>query len=241
MIVLALYSSLPPSYHTALLKGPQCPCSIGGLGAPFPLFVYFILRYHKVSLSCQGYLELALRTRMSAAENNASYFPIISSWLILLYSLWRLQSFCYICSIDCRSIVIQAFNYCNRYGINEDLIWLSVCWNGPQGNGNLHKNLLLWERKVPARAELGNLSPRKRCHRVLTTCQTTVQPETEAQTMLGQWWAGANPDLDCLDVHILNPQFRLYITSGSQGWTWQWSWWSVAESFCPSSQCGHIQ
>lgn len=192
MCLFSLPLSLPPT-TSPFLKFFNVHAAMVGL--EFPFLSLCISFWDKVSLSCQGYLA----PKMSAVENNVSYFPIKSSWLILFYSLCRFQSFWYIYSNDCRSIVTKTFTYCNRYGINEDLIWLSsICWNGPQRNGNLHKNHLLWERKVPPRAEWGNLSPRKRCHTVLII-GWDWSPDND-----GQWWAGAHPDLDCLDVHILS-------------------------------------
>lgn len=37
---------------------------------------------------------------------------------------------------------------------------------------------------------------------VVTTHHTISQDETEAQKMMGQWWAGPHLDQDALDVHI---------------------------------------
>lgn len=53
------------------------------------------------------------------------------------------------------------------------------------------------------------LSPRKRLHTVLITHQTTLQDETGIWTMMGQWWAGPHIDRGTLDMHVLDPLFKL--------------------------------
>lgn len=55
----------------------------------------------------------------------------------------------------------------------------------------------------------GSLSPTKKLQIVLTTHLTTLQSETEAQTMVGQWWAGPHPEWGCLDVNVLDSVFKL--------------------------------
>lgn len=56
-----------------------------------------------------------------------------------------------------------------------------------------------------------NLFHRKRFHTFLITCQTILQDDTEAQTMMGQGWERSHLglDWDCLDVCILDLLFKL--------------------------------
>lgn len=56
-----------------------------------------------------------------------------------------------------------------------------------------------------------NLSPRKRFHGVLTTCQNIFQDESEIQIMMGEWWVGPHLDGGCLGVHIHGPLFELWL------------------------------
>lgn len=54
--------------------------------------------------------------------------------------------------------------------------------------------------EVQVASQSGNLPPEKRFHTILTTCQSTLQDETEAQTVTSPWRVGPHLDLDCLDV-----------------------------------------
>lgn len=36
-----------------------------------------------------------------------------------------------------------------------------------------------------------------------------LQDETEAHTVMGEWWVGPLFEVDCLDGHVLGPSFRL--------------------------------
>lgn len=45
-------------------------------------------------------------------------------------------------------------------------------------------------------------------HTVLTTSQTALSDETEAQTMVASWWAGPHLNQDSLDVHIPGRYFK---------------------------------
>lgn len=84
---------------------------------------------------------------------------------------------------------------------------------------------------APAR---GRLSYGKRFHTVLATGQSTLQDETEAQSVMGPWRVGSHFDWDNLDVHLLDPvlklQFHFRTCLGM-----------VAGSLCPSSLSGHIE
>lgn len=54
-----------------------------------------------------------------------------------------------------------------------------------------------------------DLFPSNRLHTVLTTGQTTLQDETEAQTVKGQWWAGPQLDLGLLRYAYPCPLLKL--------------------------------
>ena len=58
-------------------------------------------------------------------------------------------------------------------------------------NGNLHRNLMLGEGKVTR--QRGNLSARRKFYKIQTTCQTNLQDETEAQTMMGPMVVRTSP------------------------------------------------
>lgn len=60
-----------------------------------------------------------------------------------------------------------------------------------------------WWEKERAPVRVGTLAPRKRCHMVVTACQTTL--ENEAWAVVGQWSAGP-----CLELgKVLDPLFEL--------------------------------
>lgn len=61
------------------------------------------------------------------------------------------------------------------------------------------------KERAPAVAGEGACLLQKKLQIALTTHLTTLQSETEAQTMVGQWWAGPHPEWDCLDVNVLGP------------------------------------
>lgn len=58
----------------------------------------------------------------------------------------------------------------------------------PQRNENFPRNGMLWERR--GTIHQGNLAPEKRFHTGLPAGQTTLQVQTEEQTMMDQWWTG---------------------------------------------------
>lgn len=60
-----------------------------------------------------------------------------------------------------------------------------------------------------------HLSPRKRFHTVLTTCQSTLQE----RHVRGQWQGGPHPDWDCLIVHTSVLYLNLNRMSTHLGWT----------------------
>lgn len=66
-----------------------------------------------------------------------------------------------------------------------------------------------WEKEGKDGARAGTLFPGKRFHTVLISSQTILGDETEAQNIMGWWWAGPHLDQDCPDVHILGPLFKL--------------------------------
>lgn len=64
-------------------------------------------------------------------------------------------------------------------------------------------------KETAAARNLLEISLGGRFHTVLTTHETSVQDETQAQTRLVLWWVGPYHDQDCLNIHIPIPLFRL--------------------------------
>lgn len=65
-------------------------------------------------------------------------------------------------------------------------------------------NLVLEERKSTSQG--GTCLPER-------DCQTTLQDETAAQTMMGQWWVEPCIEVSCLDGHILGLYLYFNLTS----------------------------
>lgn len=80
----------------------------------------------------------------------------------------------------------------------------------------------------------------KRFHAALTTCQTISQTRTEAQTVMGQWWAGSHLDQDYGDVYILGPLFTLRPHFRTLK-TDRFRYGELTVSLLPSSQCSHAE
>lgn len=55
---------------------------------------------------------------------------------------------------------------------------------------------------------------RKILQAVLITHQTTLQDDTEAHTVTGQWWAGQYLDQNRFGVYIFDPLFKHQFHSG---------------------------
>lgn len=74
----------------------------------------------------------------------------------------------------------------------------------PTPNTETFLGIAYWDKeKGPPR--WGNLSPGKRLHTVLTTCQTTLYDEAKAHKRIsGQWRAGPQLNQDWLDSHNLH-------------------------------------
>lgn len=85
-----------------------------------------------------------------------------------------------------------------------------------------------WEKEKDQTEE--DFVSSKRFHIIPTTHQVTSQEETEAQRMMGQWWAGPHRHRDCFDVHVIS------LISGPPNMDF---WGSL--DLCPSFQCGSVE
>lgn len=125
----------------------------------------------------------------------------------------------------------------NCPGRNEDILkrpsdlflWLSNYWdNAPLRDWNVPRNLTLRERRGPGSSanQMGDSSPGKTCHTVLTTCQATLE---ETLTMSGAvLWSATT---DYLVLHTSCPPFK------SKPLVKTLKWW-FARPLCSPSQCG---
>lgn len=118
------------------------------------------------------------------------------------------------CFFSSQTLPGQLPQQMNCLGRNEDILkrpsdpflWLSNYWdNAPSRDWNVPRNLTLRERRGSGSnaSQIGDSSPGKTCHTVLTTCQATLE-ETLTMGRAVPWSATT----DYLVLHTSCPPFK---------------------------------